>query len=59
MTQNKKPLLKSHRYSTVRMADRIVVLEAGKLVEEGSHSQLIALGGRYAVLFEMLAESYR
>jgi ATP-binding cassette subfamily B protein len=52
-------LLISHRFSTVRMADRIVVLEAGRLVEEGSHSQLITLGGRYAAMFEMQAASYR
>jgi ATP-binding cassette, subfamily B, bacterial len=49
----------SHRFSTVRMADRIVVLEAGKLVEEGNHSQLLRLGGRYASMFEMQAANYR
>ena len=43
----------------VRMADRIVVLEAGHLVEEGNHAQLMALGGRYAAMFEMQAASYR
>jgi ATP-binding cassette, subfamily B, bacterial len=59
LTYGKMALLISHRFSTVRMADRIVVLEAGKLVEEGSHSQLIALGGRYAAMFEMQAASYR
>jgi ATP-binding cassette subfamily B protein len=59
LTDGKMALLISHRFSTVRMADRIVVLEAGKLVEEGSHSQLIALGGRYAAMFEMQAASYR
>ena len=52
-------LLISHRFSTVRMADRIVVLEAGRLVEEGRHDQLVALGGRYANMFEMQAASYR
>jgi ATP-binding cassette subfamily B protein len=41
------------------MADRIVVLEGGRLVEEGNHQQLIALGGRYAEMFEMQAASYR
>ena len=59
LTFGKMALLISHRFSTVRMADRIVVLEAGALVEEGSHSQLIALGGRYAAMFEMQAASYR
>jgi len=59
LTYGKMALLISHRFSTVRMADRIVVLEAGKLVEEGSHAQLIALGGRYAGMFEMQAASYR
>ena len=41
------------------MADRIVVLEGGRLVEEGTHPQLMALGGRYASMFEMQAASYR
>jgi ATP-binding cassette subfamily B protein len=59
LTYGKMALLISHRFSTVRMADRIVVLEAGKLVEEGSHSELINLGGRYAAMFEMQAASYR
>ena len=59
LTFGKMALLISHRFSTVRMADRIVVLEAGRLVEEGSHKQLIALGGRYAEMFEMQASNYR
>ena len=59
LTHDKMALLISHRFSTVRMADRIVVLEGGRLVEEGSHAQLIALGGRYAGMFEMQAASYR
>jgi ATP-binding cassette subfamily B protein len=59
LTQDKMALLISHRFSTVRMADRIVVLEAGRLVEEGNHSQLMTLGGRYAAMFEMQAASYR
>jgi len=59
LTYDKMALLISHRFSTVRMADRIVVLEGGCLVEEGSHDQLIALGGRYAAMFEMQAASYR
>jgi ATP-binding cassette subfamily B protein len=59
LTEGKMALLISHRFSTVRMADRIVVLEGGRLVEEGTHQQLIALGGRYAGMFEMQAASYR
>jgi ATP-binding cassette subfamily B protein len=59
LTQGKMALLISHRFSTVRMADRIVVLEGGRLVEEGAHLQLMALGGRYAAMFEMQAASYR
>ncbi len=59
LTEGKMALLISHRFSTVRMADRIVVLEGGRLVEEGNHQQLIALSGRYAEMFEMQAASYR
>jgi ATP-binding cassette subfamily B protein len=59
LTCGKMALLISHRFSTVRMADRIVVLEAGRLVEEGSHTELMALEGRYAAMFEMQAASYR
>jgi ATP-binding cassette subfamily B protein len=59
LTMGKMALLISHRFSTVRMADRIVVLEGGRLVEEGTHPQLMALSGRYASMFEMQAASYR
>ncbi len=59
LTAGKMAILISHRFSTVRMADRIVVLEGGKLVEEGTHAQLLASGGRYATMFEMQAASYR
>ncbi|HVN92139.1 MAG TPA: ABC transporter ATP-binding protein [Terracidiphilus sp.] len=59
LTSGKMALLISHRFSTVRMVDRIVVLEGGRLVEEGTHDQLLALGGRYASMFEMQAASYR
>jgi ATP-binding cassette, subfamily B, bacterial len=59
LTAGKMALLISHRFSTVRMVDRIVVLEGGKLVEEGTHVQLLASGGRYATMFEMQAASYR
>ena len=59
LTQGKMALLISHRFSTVRMADRIVVLAGGQLVEEGDHARLMALGGQYAEMFEMQAASYR
>jgi len=59
LTYNKMALLISHRFSTVRMADRIVVLENGRIAEQGSHQQLIALGKRYAEMFELQASSYR
>jgi len=52
-------LLISHRFSTVRMADRILVLEGGRIIEEGTHENLVALGGRYAALYELQAGRYR
>jgi ATP-binding cassette, subfamily B, bacterial len=59
LTEGKMALLISHRFSTVRMADRIVVLEGGRLIEEGNHQQLMAHAGVYAGMFEMQAASYR
>ncbi|HKT88048.1 MAG TPA: ABC transporter ATP-binding protein [Candidatus Sulfotelmatobacter sp.] len=59
LTAGKMALFISHRFSTVRMADRIVVLENGRIAEEGTHEQLTLLGGRYAEMFEMQAASYR
>ncbi len=59
LTAGKMALFISHRFSTVRMADRIVVLENGRIAEEGSHDQLATLGGRYKEMFEMQAASYR
>jgi ATP-binding cassette subfamily B protein len=59
LTEGKMALLISHRFSTVRMADRIVVLSGGRLIEEGNHQQLMARGGLYAEMFEMQAASYR
>ena len=59
LTSGKMALFISHRFSTVRMADRIVVLEAGSIAEEGTHEQLTRMGGRYAEMFELQAASYR
>jgi ATP-binding cassette subfamily B protein len=59
LTEGKMALFISHRFSTVRMADRIIVLAGGRIAEEGNHAQLIALGGRYAEMFELQAASYR
>jgi ATP-binding cassette subfamily B protein len=59
LTSGKMALFISHRFSTVRMADRIVVLEAGNIAEEGTHEQLTRMGGRYAEMFELQAASYR
>jgi len=59
LTAGKMALFISHRFSTVRMADRIVVLENGNIAEEGSHDQLTSVGGRYAEMFELQASSYR
>nr|HID14719.1 ABC transporter ATP-binding protein [Anaerolineae bacterium] len=59
LTHDRAAVLISHRFSTVRMAERIVVLEQGQIVEEGSHEQLLEQGGIYATLFNMQAENYR
>ncbi len=59
LAAGKMALLISHRFSTVRMADRIVVLAGGRIHEEGTHDDLMARGGRYAELFELQAASYR
>lgn len=59
LTEGKMSLFISHRFSTVRMADRIVVLAKGRIAEDGNHRQLLALGGRYAEMFELQAASYR
>jgi ATP-binding cassette subfamily B protein len=59
LTTGKMALFISHRFSTVRMADRIVVLENGRIAEEGNHDTLTRRGGRYAEMFELQAASYR
>lgn len=59
MTPDQMAILISHRFSTVRMADRILVMSAGGVVEQGSHEQLVKLGGRYAHLFAIQAAGYQ
>jgi ATP-binding cassette subfamily B protein len=59
LTEGKIAVLISHRFSTVRMADRIAVVEDGHISELGSHAELVAHGGTYARLFELQAEGYR
>jgi ATP-binding cassette subfamily B protein len=59
LTRGRTSILVSHRFPTVRMADRIVVVEDGGVVEQGTHEELTALGGRYAKLFALQAAGYR
>jgi ATP-binding cassette subfamily B protein len=59
LTKGKMALLISHRFSTVKMADRILVLEGGRIAEEGHHNELLQNKGRYAEMFELQAASYR
>jgi ATP-binding cassette subfamily B protein len=59
LTEGRMAMLISHRFSTVRMADRILVLSDGQITEQGSHKELVELGGLYAELFELQAAGYR
>jgi ATP-binding cassette, subfamily B, bacterial len=59
LTKGRMAVLISHRFSTVRMADRILVLQNGRIREQGTHNHLVALGGQYAELFELQAAGYR
>jgi ABC-type multidrug transport system fused ATPase/permease subunit len=58
LAAGRSALVISHRFSTVRLADRIAVLHGGRLVELGSHRELVALDGRYAHLFSLQARGY-
>ncbi|MCC6624547.1 MAG: ABC transporter ATP-binding protein [Deltaproteobacteria bacterium] len=59
LTEDQIAIVISHRFSTVRMADTIIVLDQGRVVEAGSHAELVARGGRYATLFSLQAAGYR
>jgi ATP-binding cassette subfamily B protein len=59
LAQGKTAILISHRFPTVRMADRILVLDAGRIIEEGTHRQLLEGKGRYAHMFELQAHGYQ
>jgi len=59
LTTNRIAILISHRFSTVRMADQIIVIQAGRIIERGSHDELIAQDGHYAHLFKLQAQGYR
>jgi len=59
LTKGRMAVLISHRFSTVRMADRILVLKNGELVEQGTHEALVTLGGLYSELFHLQAAGYR
>lgn len=59
MTEGKSAVLISHRFSTARLADRILVLDKGQLLEMGTHEELLAAKGRYAELFELQARGYK
>jgi ATP-binding cassette subfamily B protein len=58
LSQGKTTMLISHRFSTVRSADQIIVLRGGQVLEQGSHASLMAKGGRYSELFQLQARGY-
>ena len=59
LTKGRSSVLISHRFSTVRMADRILVLEKGEILEIGSHEELLRKNGKYAELFHLQARGYQ
>jgi ABC-type multidrug transport system fused ATPase/permease subunit len=59
LTQDQMVILISHRFSTVRMADQIMVMNDGSIIEQGTHEDLLQLEGRYSHLFHLQAEGYK
>lgn len=59
LTRDRSVIIISHRFSTVRNADKIYVIDHGRIREQGSHEQLMALGGQYAELFSLQARAYQ
>jgi len=59
LARDRMVILISHRFSTVRMADQILVIDGGRVLERGSHEELMRLGGQYAALFGLQARGYR
>ncbi len=59
LAKERMVILISHRFSTVRMADQILVIQGGQILERGSHDALMALNGHYAQLFQLQARGYR
>ena len=59
LTEGRIAILISHRFSTVRMADQIIVLQDGRIIERGNHQELMQLEGHYAHLFSLQAKGYR
>ncbi|MGI8493945.1 MAG: ABC transporter ATP-binding protein, partial [Pyrinomonadaceae bacterium] len=59
LSKGRMAIIISHRFSTVRMADRIIVLQNGSVAEEGTHDALVSRGGVYAELFELQAAGYQ
>ena len=59
LSRSRTTLLISHRFSSVRMADRIIVVEQGRVHDQGTHDELVAREGRYRELFDLQAQGYR